>query len=89
MLTNNDGNILIANSISFTNKKISVTTYNDINHYNNGDTAYIKKVTSSINIPINYTYPKNGIKDNGNADEDIIILIETIIKDIDSSWSTV
>lgn len=89
MLQNQDGNILVANSIGFTNRKISVTTYNDINHYNNGDTTYINKVTSSITIPTNYTYPKNEIKDNGNADEDIIILIETIIKDIDSSWSTV
>lgn len=89
MLQNQDGNILVANSIGFTNRKISITTYNDINHYNSGDTTYIKKVTSSITIPTDYNYPKNEIKTNANANEDIIILIETIIKDIDSSWSTV
>ena len=88
MLTNSNGNILIANSINFINKKISITTYNDITHYNSGDTTYIKKVASTIVIPNGYTYPKFEVK-GVNCDSVIISAIETIIKDIDSSWSDI
>ncbi len=89
MLTNQAGNILIANSINFSNNKISVTTYNDINHYNSGDTTYIKKVNSTIIIPSGFSYPKSNIKEGPNSDEAIRTLIELIIKTIDNTWSDV
>lgn len=89
MLTNSNGNILVANAISFTNRKITVTTYNDINHYNSCDTSYIKKLTYSISIPVNFSYPKIEVKSDLSADEAISLYIEQIIIEIDSNWSTV
>ena len=89
MLTNQDGNILIANSINFANNKISVTTYNDITHYNSGDTTYLKKVSSTIVIPSGFEYPVCYLNESLNSDAAIKSLIELIIKTIDNNWTEV
>lgn len=89
MLTNQAGNVLVVHAINFSTRKILGTIYLDANHYNNGDSTFIKKASTTILIPTNFEYPKAEIKSDLSADEAILLYIEQIIIKIDSNWSTV